>query len=585
MLATFHAGVWGPPALKARQRRPEAPNVRTETNLLPDTVLAMVQSRVAKLSPEARRVLRAASIFGEVFWQEGVAALLGPTEATSDVESWLRILRDREVVEPKRTSRFPSHNEYGFRHALFREAAYAMLTDADKTTGHLLAGAFLEERGETNAPLLATHFDLAQEPLRAAPYHVRAAREALLGGDLDTVLKHIDRVIESGAPALLGEAYTIKADAMQWRGAYEQAGQLAEQAMDKLEPGCALWFGALTTRVTIAMRRIELDKLNELCNMLATWGTQHEWTDAYVEAAIRTGLQAYIGGQYQIAQDLIAPLAKFVKDRPPRDLRMQALLEVLAAAQSAVAWRYDATIRHSLEAGRLFEQVGDLRTAAGQRLDATFTLVDVGQPEKVVEICKDLLAIANRFSIPRLHSISKGILGAALLGQGRTDEALTALLEAKALFDALGDTRNGGSVRYKIGRCHRLRKEFSLAEAMFDEAEKMLDGLPRLGAICHANKALLFVEMGRATEALDHASKGMKLLEQLGRIGTDEILVRYAYVESFRLSRQYDDAAKELTIAKERVLWMANRLTDDIVKQSFLTNVDENRKVLEMRHS
>ncbi len=41
----------------------------TSAHALPETVLAMVQSRVAKVSPEARRVLRAASIFGETFWQ------------------------------------------------------------------------------------------------------------------------------------------------------------------------------------------------------------------------------------------------------------------------------------------------------------------------------------------------------------------------------------------------------------------------------------------------------------------------------------------------------------------------------------
>jgi len=41
---------------------------------LPDTVLALLQDRLTALPPEARRVLRAASVFGRVFWRGGAAA-------------------------------------------------------------------------------------------------------------------------------------------------------------------------------------------------------------------------------------------------------------------------------------------------------------------------------------------------------------------------------------------------------------------------------------------------------------------------------------------------------------------------------
>jgi hypothetical protein len=43
---------------------------------VPETVVAMVESRLSAQSDEARRLLRAASVFGEVFWVGGVAALV-----------------------------------------------------------------------------------------------------------------------------------------------------------------------------------------------------------------------------------------------------------------------------------------------------------------------------------------------------------------------------------------------------------------------------------------------------------------------------------------------------------------------------
>src|SRR5262249_18889261 len=46
------------------------------TEGLPGTVLAMVQARLEELNPAERRVLRAASVFGEAFWPAGVGALL-----------------------------------------------------------------------------------------------------------------------------------------------------------------------------------------------------------------------------------------------------------------------------------------------------------------------------------------------------------------------------------------------------------------------------------------------------------------------------------------------------------------------------
>jgi hypothetical protein len=45
---------------------------------------------------------------------------------------------------------------------------------------------------------------------------------------------------------------------------------------------------------------------------------------------------------------------------------------------------------------------------------------------------------------------------------------------------------------------------------------------------------------------------------------------------------QRDEAAKELVTAKERVLWIAAQLQDETAKRTFLTNVDENRRVLAM---
>src|SRR5262249_54461353 len=99
---------------------------------LPETVLAMVQSRLELLERRARRVLRASSVFGEVFWETGVAALLGTEHRPSEVSELLSSLVEREFVVRRSDSRFPGEQEYAFRHALLREGAYATLTAEDQ---------------------------------------------------------------------------------------------------------------------------------------------------------------------------------------------------------------------------------------------------------------------------------------------------------------------------------------------------------------------------------------------------------------------------------------------------------------------
>jgi serine/threonine protein kinase len=121
----------------------------------PPAVLAMVQARIEQLDPAARRVLRAASIFGETFWRGSVEALLGG----EDTAAWLAELVEQGMIAVKDDGRFPAEVEFRFRHALVWEATYEMLTKDDRVAGHWLAGQWLEQAGETDAKSIEEHFE------------------------------------------------------------------------------------------------------------------------------------------------------------------------------------------------------------------------------------------------------------------------------------------------------------------------------------------------------------------------------------------------------------------------------------------
>jgi predicted ATPase len=117
---------------------------------------AATDETIRTLDPAARRVLRAASVFGDTFWRGGVEALLG----AGDTAAWLAELVEQDVIAVKEDRRFPAEVEYRFRHALVRDAAYASLAEGDRAIGHWLAGQWLEQAGETDVAILKRHFDL-----------------------------------------------------------------------------------------------------------------------------------------------------------------------------------------------------------------------------------------------------------------------------------------------------------------------------------------------------------------------------------------------------------------------------------------
>jgi len=119
---------------------------------VPDAVHAVVEGRFEGVEPDVRRVLRAASLFGEkTFSADGLISLLGES-ARKGIAEWLEVLVMRDFVERTVAA---GEASYRFRERLVRDAAYHMLTSADRVLGRRLARAWLESEGRTLPELLA----------------------------------------------------------------------------------------------------------------------------------------------------------------------------------------------------------------------------------------------------------------------------------------------------------------------------------------------------------------------------------------------------------------------------------------------
>ncbi len=128
---------------------------------VPDTVQAVIASRIDLLESAEKSALQAASVIGRIFWAGPVYDLVG--DASPD----LGILEERDLIRRRAGSTLVGDREYAIKHALTREVAYASLTKGTRARMHAGFARWLERTsGATDefASLLAHHLAEAVAP-------------------------------------------------------------------------------------------------------------------------------------------------------------------------------------------------------------------------------------------------------------------------------------------------------------------------------------------------------------------------------------------------------------------------------------
>ena len=150
-----------------------------KTGSEPETVIAMLQARIGRLPVGPRRAVLAAAVYGQSFWEGGVARILGVPDLDPELGESMRVLCESEIIEAHPSSRIPEQREYGFRHALVRDAAYGLLEKGDQRLGHKCAAEFLQATDKQVASaLLAYHFHQADAFEPALRHYLTAGERA-----------------------------------------------------------------------------------------------------------------------------------------------------------------------------------------------------------------------------------------------------------------------------------------------------------------------------------------------------------------------------------------------------------------------
>ena len=143
---------------------------------IPDTVQAVIRSRIDRLAPDAREVLRYASVIGREFTRPVLERTL---EHGSELSRSLESLKAMGLIQQLRIL---PEAAYQFKHVLTQEVAYESLLLHQRRVLHEKVGRALEElyadRVEEQLDLLAQHFGKAESWKKAVQYARRSADRA-----------------------------------------------------------------------------------------------------------------------------------------------------------------------------------------------------------------------------------------------------------------------------------------------------------------------------------------------------------------------------------------------------------------------
>jgi class 3 adenylate cyclase/tetratricopeptide (TPR) repeat protein len=136
-----------------------------ETLAVPETLHALVASRIDGLEPDERRLVQNASVLGKTFVVDALASVAGT--AQSELEPLLQSLVRKEILFLESDPRSAERGQYGFLQDLVRRVAYETLARRDRKARHLAAASFFEtafgDREQEVVEVVASHYLTALE--------------------------------------------------------------------------------------------------------------------------------------------------------------------------------------------------------------------------------------------------------------------------------------------------------------------------------------------------------------------------------------------------------------------------------------
>ena len=514
----------------------------TPDEALPESVEAVVATRIDRLAPGDRALLRYAAVLGATFSADLVTEVLAhDPEASSDSEAWDRlgefVERDPDVA-----------GAFRFRHALIRDGAYEGLSYKRRRELHGRVADVIERReaytADESAELLSLHYSRAERRPETWRYSVEAAKRAEEKYANVETTQFLERALEAakgwtGAPAdevarvweLLGDvrmrlaAYDEAASAYReartfWRSEpVHQARLIQQEAVVRVRLGN---YPQALRRLTQALRLLDGvegvaagAQRAHLCNWYAgvlqyQWRPNEAilWCNRAIDEAEPSGAEDALAHAYfnldwaylalgRRDEAIHSPRAVEIYERLGALDRLAWALNIMGG-RSYLAGRWEEAIEFADRARRTFLRIGDEMNATVAALNVACIRSDQGRMEDAEPLFRRGLELRRSAGNPLKIGEAASELGRFAGRTGNFEEAHALLAEARELFETEGDQVE--ALAADVWRVESLVTEGSSAAALELAADALertetIPGVAILAAMLHRLRGWAFMQL------------------------------------------------------------------------------------------
>lgn len=405
---------------------------------MPNNLLGLLQARLDELPATVRRIVQTASVMGQTFWEGALAEVSGLENLTPV----LRDLMTRGIILRQHDSEsgFEGEREYTFRHTLYPEVAYSMLTRPVREAYHRDFAAWLAARVFTHPDylgMLAEHYSKGQQPQEALASYLAAAQYAYRRGLMRETLEMIERgqaaardVPREIALPFVSQLWMLQGQALESLDRYEEscaASQSALMLMDELPPSDMV-AERVTAARTLGSAHLNLGHYDEAFKALSNAHSLLPKENVQQHAAIlRTyGTLFFTRGQLTESLTFQEQALKLAQESgDTREIaRVMAMLGAVELDRGAFVHALDLfeqVLEMNRQTGNLYYQVLDLRHIAS--IYRSLFAYDLS-----LEVCEQAEELQTR--IRYQDPLLKTSRGLNLIALGQHDAGLRLLREA-----------------------------------------------------------------------------------------------------------------------------------------------------------
>jgi predicted ATPase/class 3 adenylate cyclase len=457
---------------------------------IPDNLQSLLLARIDSLEENSRWILQVAAVIGRTFYYQVLSKLV---DIAHGLDQHLVSLQRQQLIQE--AARLPEL-EYVFKHVLVQEVAYGTLLIREKKHYHQLVAQALEEiyPAQTNeyAPLLAYHYEMADDPQRALSYYRIAGDDSFRLYAAGEAINHYSKALK----------LFLSADPDQY--------QSVDESRDELLVHLYLRKG----------RSLELNQEFDLAVINYT-----EMLD-YSKKTENTLLEL-------AAQ--IAMLTLHSIPGPNFDLKRA---NQIADGALSLAAKLDDQVAEA----KIYWSLTILNVMSRE------TTTAIGYAERSIEISRQL-------NLEEQLAYSLNDLARAYVGLGDFDQALSVADEAYSLFEKLGDRPMLGDNILNSAEVHLTLGNYQKAYGKYQEITDIAESIDNtwLRAFGLTGTGQINIEYGNISQGLEMLLEVVDITEQIGiemlAAGTrSQLALLYAYLGDYTTANEM--AEKALQIAQ-----------------------------------